>query len=208
MSVVHDWVNKGLGISRRVGVTGHTKDPCHLLKRVEHRVPVVGFLLVHRVIIITGLNKLYDGMFSLDAGLDSKIKPYQIVTKDFFSTVVQFYNLCTISPPGEEEGWQEGDVSKTVVVPGTTSFLLTSYLNESHIEGAAVVLTRDAIYRPPNAWFVVDLGVHSGAPQWTMKEAECGYQLTPIGSIRSRSQFELDIDDSLTAALVINTTGQ
>ena len=46
-SVVHDWVNKGLGMSSRACATGHIKDPVpHLLKRVGHCVPVVGFLLV------------------------------------------------------------------------------------------------------------------------------------------------------------------
>ena len=43
--VAHDWVIKGHGMSSRVCVTGHIKDPMPL-KRVGHRVLVVGFLLV------------------------------------------------------------------------------------------------------------------------------------------------------------------
>ena len=39
--------------------------PCHLSKRVGHRVPVVGFLLV------TGLNKIYDYVLALKTALDA-----------------------------------------------------------------------------------------------------------------------------------------
>ena len=55
--MVHDWVIKGLGTPSRVCATGH-------------RVPVVGLLLysfIREVIIIIGLNKLYDVSFLQNA---------------------------------------------------------------------------------------------------------------------------------------------
>ena len=44
--MLHNWVIKDLGMSSRVYATGHIKIPCHLLKREEDCLPVVGFLLV------------------------------------------------------------------------------------------------------------------------------------------------------------------
>ena len=65
--VVHDWVNKGLGISSRVCATGHTsiKDPVLLIEESRAscrsgRFPP-GFI---QQVFITGLSKLYDCMFS------------------------------------------------------------------------------------------------------------------------------------------------
>ena len=60
--VLRDWVIKGPGMSSRACATGHIKDPVPLIKKrrglsPDGRYPP-GF--IHRVIIITGLNKLYD----------------------------------------------------------------------------------------------------------------------------------------------------
>ena len=62
--MVHDRVNKGLGMSRRVCATGHRKDPVALIKKSRVSCPSGRFppRFIHQVIIITGLNKL-----SLDA---------------------------------------------------------------------------------------------------------------------------------------------
>ena len=60
--MVHDWVIKGLGKSSRVCVTGHIKDPVSLIEKSRAMCPG-GRLppsFIHDVIIITGLNKLYD----------------------------------------------------------------------------------------------------------------------------------------------------
>ena len=43
--------------------------PCHLSKRVEYCVPVVGFLLV---MVTTRLNKLYDYVLALKMALDTE----------------------------------------------------------------------------------------------------------------------------------------
>ena len=63
--VVHDWVNKGLGISSRVCATGHIKDPVPLIEK--SRVLCTSGRFPPSFIpqaIITRLNKLYDCMFS------------------------------------------------------------------------------------------------------------------------------------------------
>ena len=62
--VLRDWVINGPDMSGRVYATGHIKDSVHLSKREGDCLPVVGFLLGSSVIIITGLNKLYNCMFS------------------------------------------------------------------------------------------------------------------------------------------------
>ena len=62
----HDWVIKGLGMSSHVYATGHIKDPMSLIKKSRALLPGGRFpsSFIHQVIIITGLNKLYDSMFS------------------------------------------------------------------------------------------------------------------------------------------------
>ena len=64
-TVVHDWVNKGLGMSSRVCATGHIKDPVALIEKSRASCPGGRFpsCFIHKV-IITGLNKLHDCMFS------------------------------------------------------------------------------------------------------------------------------------------------
>ena len=59
--VVHDWVIKGL-MSSRVCVTGHIKDPVPLIEKSRTSCPSGRFStsFIHQVILITGLNKLYD----------------------------------------------------------------------------------------------------------------------------------------------------
>ena len=54
--------HQGLGMSSRVCVTGHIKDPVPLIKKSRALCPSGGFppSLIHQLIIITGLNKLYD----------------------------------------------------------------------------------------------------------------------------------------------------
>ena len=66
--VVHVWVNKGLGIiSSHVCATGHIKDPVPLIAKSRASCPGGRFPpgLIHQVIIITGLNKLYDCAYVL-----------------------------------------------------------------------------------------------------------------------------------------------
>ena len=64
--VLRDWVTKGLGMSSLVYATGHIKDPVPLIGKRRGLSPGGRFPpgFIHRVIIITGLNKLYDCMFS------------------------------------------------------------------------------------------------------------------------------------------------
>ena len=64
--VLHDWVIKGLGMSSRVYATGHIKDPVPLIEKRRGLSPGGRFppSFIHQVIIITGLNKFYDYMFS------------------------------------------------------------------------------------------------------------------------------------------------
>ena len=65
-TVVHDWVIKGLGMPSRVCVTGHIKDPVPFIEKSRASCPSGRFppRFIHQVILITGLNKLYDCMFS------------------------------------------------------------------------------------------------------------------------------------------------
>ena len=58
--VLRDWVIKGLGMYSRVYATGHIKDPMPLIEKRRGLSPSGRF---HQVIIITGLNKLYNRMF-------------------------------------------------------------------------------------------------------------------------------------------------
>ena len=64
--VLRDWVIKGLGMSSRVHATGHIKDPVPLIEKSRGLSPSGRFppSFIHQVIIITGLNKLYNHMFS------------------------------------------------------------------------------------------------------------------------------------------------
>ena len=59
--VAQDWVIKGLGMSSRVCATGHVKDPVPLVKKSRASCPGGRSpSSIHQVIIITGLNMLYD----------------------------------------------------------------------------------------------------------------------------------------------------
>ena len=64
--VLRDWVTKGLGMSSLVYATGHIKDPVPLIAKRRGLSPGGRFppSFIHQVIIITGLNKLYNCMFS------------------------------------------------------------------------------------------------------------------------------------------------
>ena len=64
--VLRDWVIKGLGMSSLVYVTGHIKDPVPLIEKRRGLSPGGRFppSFIHQVIIITGLNKLFNCMFS------------------------------------------------------------------------------------------------------------------------------------------------
>ena len=64
--VLRDWVIKGLGMSSLVYATGHIKDPVPLIEKSRASCPGGGVppSFIHQVIIMTGLNKLYDCMFS------------------------------------------------------------------------------------------------------------------------------------------------
>ena len=64
--VLRDWVIKGLGMSSLVYATGHIKDPMPLIAKRRGLSPGGRFppSFIHQVIIITGLSKLYNCMFS------------------------------------------------------------------------------------------------------------------------------------------------
>ena len=63
--VLRDWVIKGPGMSSLVYATGHIKDPVPLIEKRRGLSPCGRFppSFSHQV-IITGLNKLYNCMFS------------------------------------------------------------------------------------------------------------------------------------------------
>ena len=63
--VLRDWVIKGLGMSSLVYATGQIKDPVPLIEKRRGLSPGGRFppSFIHQVIIITGLNKLYNCMF-------------------------------------------------------------------------------------------------------------------------------------------------
>ena len=63
--VLRDWVIKGLGMSSLVYATGHIKDPVPLIAKRRGLSPGGRFpsSFIHQI-IITGLNKLYNCMFS------------------------------------------------------------------------------------------------------------------------------------------------
>ena len=64
--VLRNWVIKGLGMYSRVYATGHIQDPVPLIEKRRGLSPGGRFppSFIHQVIIITGLNKLYNCMFS------------------------------------------------------------------------------------------------------------------------------------------------
>ena len=74
-----DWIIKGFGVYSRVYATGHVKDPVPLIDKRRGLSPggrfPPGFL--HQVIIITGLNKLYNVCSRPEDGLRRRqgIKP-------------------------------------------------------------------------------------------------------------------------------------
>ena len=64
--VLRDYVIKGLGMSSLVYATGHIKDPVPLIAKRRGLSPGGRFppSFIHQIIIITGLDKLYNCMFS------------------------------------------------------------------------------------------------------------------------------------------------
>ena len=64
--VLCDWVIKGIGMYSHVDATGHIKDPVPLIEKRRGLSPGGRFppSFIHQVIIVTGLNKLYNHMFS------------------------------------------------------------------------------------------------------------------------------------------------
>ena len=64
--VLRDWVIKDPGMFSRVYASGHIKDPVPLIAKRRGLSPGGRFPpgFIHQVIIITGLTKLYDCMFS------------------------------------------------------------------------------------------------------------------------------------------------
>ena len=62
--VLRDWVIKGLGMSSLVYATGHIKDPVPLIEKGLSPGGRFPPSFIHQVIMITGLNKLYNCMFS------------------------------------------------------------------------------------------------------------------------------------------------
>ena len=64
--VLRGWVIKGLGMSSLVYATGHIKDPVPLIEKRRGLSPGGRFppSFIHQVIIITGMNKLYNCIFS------------------------------------------------------------------------------------------------------------------------------------------------
>ena len=64
--VLRDRVIEGLGMSNLVYATGDIKDPVPLIDKRRGLSPSGRFppSFIHQVIIITGLNKLYNCMFS------------------------------------------------------------------------------------------------------------------------------------------------
>ena len=64
--VLRDWVIKDLGMSSLVYATGHIKDPVPLITKRRGLSPGGRCppSFIHQVIIITGLNKFYNRMFS------------------------------------------------------------------------------------------------------------------------------------------------
>ena len=71
--------HKGLGMSSRVCATGHLKDPVPLIEKSRASCPSGRFppSCIHLVIIITGLNRLYDLCFRPEDGLRCRqgVKP-------------------------------------------------------------------------------------------------------------------------------------
>ena len=71
--MLSDWEIKGLGMSSRVYATGRIKDPVPLTEKRRGLSPGGRFppSFIHVVIIITGLNKLYNYVLALKMALDA-----------------------------------------------------------------------------------------------------------------------------------------
>ena len=72
-AALRDWVIKGFGMSSLVYATGHIKDPVPLVEKSRGLSPGGRFppSFIHRVIIITGLNKLQLYVLALKMALDA-----------------------------------------------------------------------------------------------------------------------------------------
>ena len=75
--VLRNWVIKGLGMSSRVCATGHIKDPGPLIEKRGGLSPGGRFPpgFIHRVMIITGLNKLHNCRLRCRLGVKPLLKP-------------------------------------------------------------------------------------------------------------------------------------
>ena len=71
--VLRDWVIKGFGMSSLVYATGHIKDPVPLVEKSRGLSPGGRFppSFIHRVVVITGLNKLQLYVLALKMALDA-----------------------------------------------------------------------------------------------------------------------------------------
>ena len=88
--VLHDWVIKGLGMSSLVYATGHIKDLVPLIEKRRGLSPGGQFppSFIHQVIIITGLNKLYNCICSRhedDLRCRQGVKPQHKKSNEIFS---------------------------------------------------------------------------------------------------------------------------
>ena len=118
------------------------------------------------------------------------------IVNDTGETILELLNV-----PALNVGWQESDLNNTVMVPGTISFLLTGYINNTHMEAMATGFVSMDIERMTRQWFMFNM-----SEGMTLTEGPCKHQMTVDPAIGKKRMFTLDVDDQISLYVLANTT--
>ena len=106
------------------------------------------------------------------------------------------HSATLVLEPGDY-GWRPDDVHKTVVVPTSSNFFLTRFINRTHFRGIAVVALHEYDPIPAYEWVMVDF-THD---QWYLKEAKCEYGMEVDESLVHNNVYILDVGDTVDLKL-------
>ncbi|XP_012913047.1 cation channel sperm-associated protein subunit beta isoform X1 [Mustela putorius furo] len=124
---------------------------------------------------------------------------------------IDSYKL-TLQPqtPGTNASFQDLDVEKTVVIPGHSSFLITSILDDKNALAIATMPDRilNNMIIPKDSWFLHNLG-HRNGRMWSIYAKPCNYWFQQDHSLFLNVLKYIDLGKSYTfkVKVIPNTEG-
>lgn len=87
-----------------------------------------------------------------------------------------WHRIIPVSAPGIISSFQDSDIEKTVVIPGYSSFLITSILDDKNALAIATMPERVPTNRifPKDSWFLYNFGQKNGRT-WKIHSKPCNY---------------------------------